>query len=106
MKWQDWVDTSSQLEAVGNLAAHVHITTIELLNRSHYGNICDLVSPKTFIECLMMTQKLAIAMKQKEKVMYHVHAYVHVKKEGVGHPSKRQNVQCIYIAFNKFPMAG
>ena len=68
MKWQDWVDTSSQLEAVGHLAAHVHITTVELLKRCHGGNVGNLVSPRTFIECLKMTQFLAVSMKQKEKV--------------------------------------
>ena len=68
MKWQDWVDSSSQLEAVGHLAAHVHITTVELLKRCHRGNVCDLISPRTFIECLKMTQRLAVTMKQKEKV--------------------------------------
>ena len=69
VKWYDWVDTSSHLEAVGNLAAHVHITTVELLKRSHCGSvISDLVSPKTFIECLKMTQRIATEMKLKEKV--------------------------------------
>ena len=68
VKWQEWVDTSSQLEAVGHLAAHVHITTIELLNRCHGGNVGNLVSPRTFIECLKMTKCLAVTIKQKGKV--------------------------------------
>ena len=75
MKWQDWVDTSSHLEAVGNLAAHVHITTTELL-RGSYGpgllgsssSVGDLVSPQTFIDCLKMTKTLAMEIKKKEQV--------------------------------------
>ena len=68
IKWQDWVDTSSQLEAVGNLAAHVHLTTTELLSRIFGGHSCDLVSPKTFIECLRMTESIATKLKREEKV--------------------------------------
>lgn len=71
MRWQDWVNTSSHLEAVGNLAAHVHITTSELLRGSYApgrGIISDLVSPQTFIDCLRMTKRLAMEIKRKEQV--------------------------------------
>ena len=75
MKWQDWVDTSSHLEAVGNLAAHVHITTTELLRGSYApglllgsSSIGELISPQTFIDCLKMTKILAMEIKKKEQV--------------------------------------
>ena len=80
MKWQEWVDTSSHLEAVGNLAAHVHLTTAELLRRgSGYvtatapprltgRGVSDLISPQTFIDCLKMTMTLAMEIKKKEQV--------------------------------------
>ena len=68
VKWQDWADTSSQLEAIGSLAAHIHITTAELLSRE-YGELAShLVSPKVFMECLAMTEKIATKIKQKEVV--------------------------------------
>ena len=71
MKWQDWIDTSSHLEAVGNLAAHVHITTAELLRGDHAPRLPgrgELVSPQTFIDCLKMTKTLAVDIKKKEQV--------------------------------------
>ena len=73
MKWQDWVDTSSHLEAVGNLAAHVHLTTAELLRRGSPPRltgrgVSDLISPQTFIDCLKMTMTLAMEIKKKEQV--------------------------------------
>ena len=68
VKWQDWIDTSSQLEAVGMLATHIHLTTMELLARI-YGNDCSsLLSPKVFIKCLCITQELAMKFKAEEKV--------------------------------------
>ena len=83
VKWLDWVDTSSHLEAVGNLAAHVHITTAELLRKGSYsmspgltGNsISDLVSPQTFMDCLKMTKTLAMEIKKKEQVCTILHTY-------------------------------
>ncbi len=76
MNWQDWVDTSSHLEAVGNLAAHVHITTVELLRggcapprlSGRGRGTSELVSPQTFIDCLKMTNTLAMEIKKKEQV--------------------------------------
>ena len=73
VKWEDWVDSSSQLEAVGNLAAHVHITSTELLLRGKsYGydarRVGHLISPQTFVECLKMTTNLAVQMKREEQV--------------------------------------
>ena len=90
--WQGWVETSSQLEAVGNLAAHVHLTTEEMLGRVVRGEgACEagrvvrgeeegceagrMVSPKSFVECLKMTQKIASKLKNEEKVTYMV--YIH-----------------------------
>lgn len=68
VKWEDWADTSSQLEAISSLAAHVHMTTSDLLIRK-YGELGrHLVSPKIFTECLVMTQNVAIKIKQKEMV--------------------------------------
>ena len=68
IEWENWADTSSQLEAISSLAAHAHITTIELM-KPIYGELArHLVSPKVFMECLMMTQKIAIQIKQREMV--------------------------------------
>lgn len=68
VKWQDWIDTSSQLEAVGMLATHVHLTTTEVLSREYGFHASKLVSPKVFIECLRMAQELAVKLKTKEMV--------------------------------------
>lgn len=80
MKWQDWVDTSSHLEAVGNLAAHVHITTAELLRGGYAPRLPGrgdlLVSPQTFIDCLKMTKTLAMEIKKKEQVCTLIIEYI------------------------------
>ena len=68
VKWQEWTETSSQLETISSLAAHIHIVTSEVLIQA-YGELGrHLVTPKLFIECLNMTQNIAIKIKQKEKV--------------------------------------
>ena len=73
LSWQEWADTSSQLEAVASLAAHIHITTCELLTRTYGEAGRHLASPKLFIECLTITQKLAVQIKQKELVCNAMH---------------------------------
>lgn len=60
--------TGSQLEAVSTLAAHIRLTSVEVLHRSVPHMATELVSPKTFMECLKMTQSVAIGMKEEEKV--------------------------------------
>ncbi len=68
IKWQEWTDTSSQLEAISSLAAHIHIVTTELLTQA-YGELSrHLVTPRLFLDCLSMTQRIAIKIKQKENV--------------------------------------
>lgn len=68
IKWQEWAETSSQLEAISSLAAHVHITTSELLTRA-YGELArHLVSPRLFTRCLTVAQTIASGIKQKEIV--------------------------------------
>lgn len=68
VNWQDWADTSSQLEAISSLAAHVHLTTTDLMVRTYGELALHLVSPQVFMECLAMTQQLAIKIKLKEVV--------------------------------------
>ena len=68
IKWQDWTETSSQLESVSSLAAHIHIVTAELLTQV-YGELGKhLVTPKLFLDCLTMTQSIAVKIKEKERV--------------------------------------
>ena len=68
VKWQDWAETSSQLEAISSLAAHVHITTSELLTRT-YGELArHLVTPRLFTQCLAATQSIALKLRQDEMV--------------------------------------
>lgn len=68
VRWQEWAETSTQLEAVGSLAAHIHITTCQLLIGT-YGELArHLVSPKLFTRCLTATQDIAIRLKEKEMV--------------------------------------
>ena len=70
IKWQEWTETSSQLEAVSSLAAHIHIVTSSLLT-STYGELGrHLVTPKLFLDCLTMTQSIALKIKEKEVVSY------------------------------------
>ncbi len=65
---QDWIDTSSQLEAVGMLATHIHLTTSELLTRIYGPRSSTLLSPKVFIESLRIAQELAVKFIAQEKV--------------------------------------
>ncbi len=68
MNWQDWAVSSSQLEALGGLAAHIHITSLELLTREYGSYSRRLVSPRLFVECLTLTQHMAVNLSQKENV--------------------------------------
>lgn len=68
MKWEDWIGSSSQLEAVGTLATHIHLTTSELLARIYGPQSSILLSPKVFIEALRIAQELAIKFKAEEEV--------------------------------------
>ena len=108
VKWHDWVDTSSHLEAVGNLAAHVHITTAELLRKGSYstapgltGNsISELVSPQTFIDCLKMTKTLAMEIKKKEQVCTLLTEYKNINNS-YGHVILVNNLcECIIILWS------
>ena len=103
MKWQDWVDTSSHLEAVGNLAAHVHITTTELLRASYAptlllgGSISELISPQTFIDCLKMTKTLAMEIKKKEQVCTLIIEYRYLKKVSVFQSCEASQYVNVYV---------
>lgn len=81
IKWQDWAETSSQLEAISSLAAHIHITTLELLLQS-YGELArHLVSPQLFTQCLTVTQNIATRLKQEQMVCKHIsnsHFTIHI----------------------------
>ncbi len=68
MRWQDWADTSTQLEAVATLATHIHLTTSELLIRIYGTRASTLISLKLFIEALRIAQELAVQFKAQEKV--------------------------------------
>ena len=74
--WQEWADTSSQLEAIASLAAHIHITTTEVLIRTYGEAGRHLVSPKLFIECLAITQKVAVQIRKKELVCIYDRAFL------------------------------
>ena len=68
IKWQDWTETSSQLEAISSLAAHIHIVTLEALVKT-YGELGrHMVTPKLFLDCLTMTQDIAKSIKENEMV--------------------------------------
>ena len=67
-RWEEWSSSPSELEAVSLLAAHVHITTLECLHGSVPSLAPDLISPRTFLECLTMTKRLAVKLIMEQKV--------------------------------------
>ncbi len=68
VRWQDWADTSTQLEAVATLATHIHLTSSEILTRIYGTQASTLISLKLFIETLRIAQDLAMQFKAREKV--------------------------------------
>ena len=68
-RWEEWSSSPSQLEALGLLAAHVHITTLECLHESVPSLTLELISPGTFLECLTMTKKIAVKLIMEQKVL-------------------------------------
>ena len=63
--WEEWIESSSQLEAVSSLAVHMHTTTSKLA-----GPVLSaaVLSPRTFIECLSISKSIALHIRKKEKV--------------------------------------
>ena len=68
VRWQDWADSSSQLEAIGGLAAHIHITTSDKLSQVYGSYSRMMVSPRILMECLTLAQHIAVNIKAKERV--------------------------------------
>lgn len=63
--WDEWIESSSQLEAVGSLAVHMHLTSNKLAGPALSAAI---LSPTTFIECLSIAKTIALHMRKEEKV--------------------------------------
>lgn len=58
----------SQLESLAQLAAHVHLSTLCVLDQTQPHLSSLLLSPATFIQCLTMTHTIATSLLNKEKV--------------------------------------
>ena len=60
--------TESQLECLAKLAAHVHLSTLMVLDEAcpHLSSL--LTSPVSFTQCLTMAHSLAITLQEKCKV--------------------------------------
>ena len=63
--WEEWIESSSHLEAIGSLAVHMHLTSTKLAGVSLSAAVW---SPTTFIECLSMSKTIALHIRKKEKV--------------------------------------
>lgn len=63
--WDEWIESSSQLEAIGSLAVHMHLTSTRLAGGSLSAAV---LAPTTFIECLSMSKTIALHIRKKEKV--------------------------------------
>ena len=65
--WEEWIESDSQLEAVGSLAVHMHLTT-----NKQAGPVLSatLLSPATFIECLSISKTIALHIRKEEKVNF------------------------------------
>jgi len=66
--WTEWIDCASQLEAVGSLAVHVHLTSSKVAGPSISASV---ISPRTFLECLSMSRSIALHVRDKERVSLH-----------------------------------
>lgn len=64
--WEEWIESSSQLEAVSSLAVHMHLTTYK-----QAGPVLSaaVLSPTTFIECLSISKSIALHIRKQEKVI-------------------------------------
>lgn len=63
--WEEWIESSSQLEAVSSLAVHMHLTSSKLAGPVLSATI---LSPRTFIECLSISKAIALYIRKEEKV--------------------------------------
>lgn len=65
--WEEWIESSSQLEAVSSLAVHMHMTSNKLAGPMLSATV---FSPTTFIECLSISKTIALYIRKKEKVEF------------------------------------
>jgi len=63
--WTKWIDSSGQVEAVGSLAVHIHLTSSKMAGQELAASA---ISPRTFIECLSMSRSIAFHIRDKERV--------------------------------------
>ena len=64
-------NTESQLESLADLAAHIHLSSLSVMEQSPHHLSSLLLSPSSYTTFLTLAHSIAISLTEKDKVRLH-----------------------------------